>query len=294
MSTIKVDTITDEAGSGAPDFPNGMTGSGSATFGSIIATGAAASYTDTGLYLQNKGSSVFDVGAWRSGASAAELTFSTDSGSDAAPVEAMRIDSAGRVGIGTNNPNNLLHVEGASGSISSMRVANPDVGLKLSAYTNSHGEIRVETNHPLVFKTNGNSEKMRIQSGGNVGINTINPATALDVDGTVTATAFAGDGSALTGVGGSTTYGAVGTYLWANRGSSTSTISSNSTYAGSGLYPTGLKAFIYPAAGIGYHVSNGPNPAAIGSGTWRAMGQSVGGNTSYSYLYPSTIFVRIA
>jgi len=27
MSTIKVDTITDEAGSGAPDFPNGMTGS---------------------------------------------------------------------------------------------------------------------------------------------------------------------------------------------------------------------------------------------------------------------------
>jgi hypothetical protein len=107
------------------------------------------------------------------------------------------------------------------------------------------------------------------------------------------------DGSALTGVGGSTTYGAVGTYLWANRGSSTSTISSNSTYAGSGLYPTGLKAFIYPAAsasgGVGYHVSNGPNPAAIGSGTWRAMGQSgVGGNTSYSYLYPSTIFVRIS
>ena len=27
MSTIKVDTITDEAGTGAPDFPNGMTGS---------------------------------------------------------------------------------------------------------------------------------------------------------------------------------------------------------------------------------------------------------------------------
>ena len=184
----------------------------SPTFGSIIATGAAASYTDTGLYLQNKGSSVFDVGAWRSGASVAELTFSTDSGSDAAPVEAMRIDSSGRVGIGTNNPSNLLDVEGASGSISSMRVANPDVGLKMSAYTNSQAEIRVETNHPLVFKTNGNSEKMRINASGNVGIGKTNPATALDVTGTVTATAFAGDGSSLTGVSGSTATGAVGTY----------------------------------------------------------------------------------
>jgi hypothetical protein len=38
MSTIKVDTITDEAGSGAPDFPNGMTGNGSSLTG--LATSA--------------------------------------------------------------------------------------------------------------------------------------------------------------------------------------------------------------------------------------------------------------
>jgi hypothetical protein len=73
-----------------------------------------------------------------------------------------------RVGIGTNNPSNLLDVVGASGSISAMRVANPDVGLLLSAYTDSFAEIRVQTDHPLVFKTNGNSEKMRVTSAGNV------------------------------------------------------------------------------------------------------------------------------
>jgi hypothetical protein len=72
--------------------------------GAIVSTGAAGTYSVDGIYLQNKGSSIFDISAWRSGASASILTFSTDSGSDAAPVERFRIDQNGKVGVGTTSP----------------------------------------------------------------------------------------------------------------------------------------------------------------------------------------------
>jgi hypothetical protein len=128
------------------------------------------------------------------------LVFSTAPHNDnTGPVERMRIDSSGNVGIGTSSPSEKLDIVDSTSNITNIRVANPDVGVRLSAYTDSHAEIRVETNHDLLFKTNGNNERMRIASSGNVGIGTSNPTYPLTVDtGAGTLSVRAKGGSSVT------------------------------------------------------------------------------------------------
>lgn len=120
-----------------------------------------------------------------SGALALATGGSNTGGSDS-PAERVRIDSTGNVGIGTSSPGALLDVFGASGARIKFGVGS---GLLLNQIS-SGGDAYVnqQANNSLVLATN-NTERMRINASGNVGIGTNSPTYVLDVTGNARFTA---------------------------------------------------------------------------------------------------------
>jgi hypothetical protein len=106
--------------------------------------------------------------------------------------EAMRIDSSGNVGIGESNPSDTLELGGGN-------IVNPNsTGSEITSATFGIGQnIHLEERQvngafsdrtDLAIVTNsgfglGESEKIRIEAGGNVGIGTSSPAGKLTVYG---------------------------------------------------------------------------------------------------------------
>jgi len=89
-------------------------------------------------------------------------------------TETMVIDSSGNVGIGTSSPSAKLHIEGSTPVLRLRTTADTEDSLIHFADTSSNfaGVIAYSHNgNDMKFYTNQN-ERMRIDSDGNVGINT--------------------------------------------------------------------------------------------------------------------------
>ena len=100
--------------------------------------------------------------------------------------ERMRIDSSGNVGIGTTSPDGLLSIKGTTDTYfylqnDSTGTASGD-GSRIG-FTGASSILRIQNQESsdIAFHTAG-SERMRIDSSGNVGINTTSPAHKLDLD----------------------------------------------------------------------------------------------------------------
>ena len=111
----------------------------------------------------------------------------------------------GNLGVGETSPARKLHVtssqiivarfESTNGT-SFSRIVVPNTVSSTPYFGSFEDEIRINGDSH-VFE-NGATEYARFNSSGALGIGTTNPSEKLEVNGNVKATAFQGDGSALT------------------------------------------------------------------------------------------------
>jgi hypothetical protein len=120
----------------------------------------------------------------RIGGSGNNLTFDTSG------AESMRIDSSGRVGIGTTSPGQLLQVGSANGAIRVGGAAGLDIThnnsgstvseiKQLYATTSNAAQLKIISGFTSFHTGTSNTERLRITSSGNVGIGTTSPSLGL-------------------------------------------------------------------------------------------------------------------
>jgi hypothetical protein len=122
-----------------------------------------------------------------------KIQFKTANNGRDTPTTKMIIKANGNVGIGTTSPIDRFHVAGGITSTGLADSLNGQIGSIQIGHDGTNGVIRTWFSSPLIysvfghhqFNTNG-SERMRITSGGNVGIGTTNPTRKLQItDGEV-------------------------------------------------------------------------------------------------------------
>ena len=112
------------------------------------------------------------------------IVFSTRQQSTASVSERMRITNAGNVGIGTGSPDALLTVNTVA-SFGAGAVGAPSIAAKGDLDTG----MWFPAANTAAFSTGG-SERLRIDSSGNVGIGTTTIGSKLTVNGDVAGTFF--------------------------------------------------------------------------------------------------------
>jgi len=119
-------------------------------------------------------------GSYASFGGAGSLNYSANSGPHVwynNYSEYMRLDSSGRLGIGTTSPSTLLHLYNTTNADQYWQTNAISLYAQVNN-TNGTALFGTLTNHPLVFWTN-NAERMRLDSSGNLGVG-VSPTYKID------------------------------------------------------------------------------------------------------------------
>jgi hypothetical protein len=123
-------------------------------------------------------------------------------------VESMRIDSSGNVGIGTNSPSARLNVSTSAGGVSAiftdatystLKISHADTSGLLALLNGANQNYAVFGATTTLYSGSTLTERMRIDSSGNVGIGTSTPVAQLGVFGAGQTTAAMTTSSSLGG-----------------------------------------------------------------------------------------------
>jgi hypothetical protein len=189
-TSIAANTILQTAQSGDQTIRFAHTDNAVGRTVTLRLTNTNASYSDAGVYMQSIQGSGIDNYSMALGTTGVNQTTAS---------ERLRINNAGNVGIGTQSPAFRLDVQNLTGG-GSMRLKGGTANSQGSAYfvttasstntlmaigdrapifggkTDSLVSIYTGSGYPLLFDVGG-SEKVRIESGGNVGIGTTTPGS---------------------------------------------------------------------------------------------------------------------
>ncbi|MBF0504326.1 MAG: hypothetical protein HQL14_04400 [Candidatus Omnitrophica bacterium] len=174
---------------------------------------------------------------------------------------------SGNVGINSVAPGQTLDVNGT------VRILGTNA-LNLGSDNKASIAASAATTPDIRFLTN-NAEVMRITNGGNVGIGSASPGYALDVNGTVKAIAFVGNGAGLTGVSSSGGWTEINTNVF-----------STGTLVGIGTVLPGNMFAVGPAS----QFTVSPSGAVLTSGSYTQTGSGINsfsGNVGIGSVSPA-------
>ena len=182
-------------------------------------------------YVGKKATNAVDVAESQSLTVDGDLTVDTNT---------LKVDSTNnRVGIGTTSPTQALHVEGTISYDGQLRPISTNCNGSESVpaipvgFDFDSGFFRADTD--TIGITTGGSERMRINSSGNVGIGIVNPAAKLHVNDTTDIDMDSTASGQLKITGGASTYNGaialndVGMQIYHNSGSRALIFGTNET-----------------------------------------------------------------